>query len=304
MRVIKLSILLILSIPLITSQGQAATMGQNLNPQKIRASLVTPALSLPTTFVQTQITNPGKYFIPPLVANIPNDKFGDMVRLGRHIFVNTQKYAKRYVGNGLNCTSCHLQEGRKPYAAPIWAAYGMYPMYRQKKRSVVTYQEQIQDCFIYSLDGIAPTLDTPEMKALVSYSKWLSRGVPINVEFPGRGFPHVQRSQDLDPKRGKIIYETRCMMCHRKNGQGQKNKNGEGYMFPPVWGSDSYNKGASMQRIKTLAEFIKGNMPLGAGFTLSDQAALDVAMYIWLQDRPKNPKKSFIMDFFYPNMSH
>ena len=75
-------------------------------------------------------------------------------------------------------------------------------------------------------------------------------------------------------------------------------------MFPPLWGSESYNKGAGMQHIKTLAKFIKGNMPLGQGFTISDQESLDVAMYIWLQDRPRSPKDSMMMDFFFPNMHH
>ncbi len=304
MRIIYNSIYLILFFSLFMGRSYADRVGQSLDPLEIRPSLVTPRLSIPTKLTQVHVISPGEYFVPPPVADIPDDKFGDMVRSGRDIFVNTQKYAGRYVRNGLNCVSCHLQEGRKPHASPLWAAYGMYPMFRQKKRTVVTFEERIQDCFIYSLDGIAPTLDTPEMKALVSYTQWLSKGVPIGVELPGRGFPDIKRSQDLDPKRGKIVYETRCEMCHSKDGQGQKNNNGKGYMFPPVWGKDSYNKGAGMQRVKTLAQFIKGNMPLGAGFTLSDQEALDVAIYIWLQDRPKDPKMSFILDFFYPNMEH
>lgn len=282
----------------------AQELGQTLDPLEVRPSLVAPRLSLPSKLTQVYVVSPGEYFVPPLVADIPDDKFGDMVRLGRNIFVNTQQYATRYVGNGLNCTSCHLQEGRKPHAAPLWAAYGMYPMYRHKKRTVVTFQERIQDCFIFSMNGIAPNLDTPEMKALVSYAQWLSKGAPVGVELPGRGFPNVSRRQDVDPKRGKIIFETHCVKCHGENGQGEKKQNSKYYMFPPLWGNDSYNKGAGMQRIKTLAQFIKGNMPLGQGFTIGDQEALDVAMFIWLQDRPRSPKDNIVMDFFFPNMHH
>ena len=280
----------------------ADELGQTLDSLEVRPTLVAPRLSLPTKLTQVHVVSPGEYFVPPLVADIPDDKFGDMVRLGRDIFVNTQKYAKRYVGNGLNCSGCHLQEGRKPHAGPLWAAYGMYPMYRHKTRTVVTFEERIQDCFLYSLNGIAPTLDTPEMKALVTYAQWLSKGVPVGVEMPGRGFPNVKRKQDLDPKRGKIVYATRCAICHGDDGLGKKKVNGEGYMFPPVWGGDSYNKGAGMQKIKTLATFIKGNMPLGQGFSLEDQETLDVAMYIWLQSRPKSPKVNYMMDFFFPNL--
>lgn len=282
----------------------ANELGQTLDSLEVRPTLVAPRLSLPTKLTQVHVVSPGEYFAPPLVADIPDDKHGDMIRLGRNIFVDTQNYASRYVGNGLNCTSCHLQEGRKPHAAPLWAAYGMYPMYRHKKRSVVTYEERIQDCFIFSMNGIAPNLDTPEMKALIAYSQWLSKGAPIGVELPGRGFPNVSRTQDLDPKRGKIVYETRCIKCHGEDGQGQKKHNSDEFMFPPLWGSESYNKGAGMQRVKTLAQFVKGNMPLGQGFTISDQESLDVAMYIWLQDRPRSPKDNIIMDFFFPNMHH
>lgn len=284
--------------------NNAKSIAQTLDPLEVRPTLVMPRLSLPSKLTQVHVISPGEYFAPPLVADIPDDRFGDMVQLGRNIFVNTQQYASRYVRNGLNCSSCHLQEGRKPHAGPIWAAYGMYPMYRHKTRTIVTYEERLQDCFLYSLNGIAPTLDSPEMKALVTYSKWLSKGAPIDGELPGRGFPNVRKSQELDSKRGKIIYETHCQLCHSKDGQGQKHKNGIGYMFPPLWGPDSYNKGAGMQRIKTLAQFIKGNMPLGRNFSLTDQQSLDIALYIWLQDRPRNPRVSWLMDFFFPNMAH
>ncbi|NOZ55071.1 MAG: c-type cytochrome [Gammaproteobacteria bacterium] len=282
----------------------AQELGQSLGSLDVRPSLVNPRLSLPTQLTQVHVVSPGEYFSPPLVADIPDDKYGDMVRMGRNIFVNSAKYAKRYAGNGLNCSSCHLQEGRKPHSGPLWAAFGMYPMYRHKTRTVVTFEERIQDCFLYSMDGIAPTLDSPEMKALVTYAQWLSKGAPVGIKLPGRGFPIVNRSQDLDSKRGKIVYETRCEICHGEDGKGKKHLQGDGYMFPPLWGRNSYNKGAGMQRIKTLAQFIKGNMPLGASFSLSDQESLDVAMYIWLQDRPKNPKMSWVMDFFLPNMAH
>lgn len=161
---------------------------ETVDPLQVRPTLVQPQVSLPTRLIEVPVVNPGEYFVPPHVEDIPDDKYGDMVRWGRDIFVNTQKYGKRYVRNGLNCSNCHMAEGRQPYAAPMWAAYGMYPMYRNKNRSVITIQERIQDCFKYSLDGIAPTLDAPELEAIVTYMHWLSKEVPIGVSLPGRGF--------------------------------------------------------------------------------------------------------------------
>jgi thiosulfate dehydrogenase len=274
-----------------------------LDPLEVRPTLVRPQLSLPTKLTQVHVASPGEFFVPPLVEDIPDDKYGDMVKLGRNIFVNTQEYGKRYVGNGLNCSSCHLQEGRKPGAAPMWAAFGMYPMYRRKTHTVVSFEQRIQDCFRYSLNGIAPTLDSPEMQALVTYAHWLSSSAPVGEKLPGRGFPNLARDQDLSTDRGKIVYDTRCAMCHGNDGQGQRHTNRPGYMFPPLWGSDSYNKAAGLNRIKTLAQFIKANMPLGAANTLTAQEALDVANYIWVQDRPADPRMSLIMDFFFPKMN-
>ena len=37
----------------------------------------------------------------------------------------------------------------------------------------------------------------------------------------------------------------------------------DGFLFPLLWGPDSYNNGAGMNRVLTAARFIKARMPLG-----------------------------------------
>lgn len=281
---------------------QAQEMDTGPDSLEVRPTLTVPQLSLPTKLTAVPVASPGEFFVPPNVADIPDDKYGDLVRQGRNIFVNTQVYAKRYVGNGLNCVNCHLQEGRKPYSSPLWAAYGMYPVFRNKTRSVVTFENRIQDCFRYSMDGIAPTIDAPEILAIVAYSHWLSRGAPVGVVLPGRGFPSVKQNEDPSPQRGEIIYHTRCALCHGVDGLGQKHRNGVGYLFPPVWGYDSYNKGSGMHTVLVAAGFIKANMPLGAGFTLTDQESMDVAAYMWIQNHPMDPRQGLIMSFMLPKI--
>jgi len=282
------------------SLTQARPLVGALDPLEVRPSLVQPQVSLPTHLITVPVVNPGEYFVPPNFEDIPDDKYGDMVRWGRKIFINTQVYGKRYAGNGLNCSQCHLSEGRQPYAAPMWAAYGKYPMYRNKNRSVVTLSERIQDCFKYSLDGIAPTIDAPEMEALITYFHWLSKEVPIGVTLPGRGFASIKKTRDPSSINGEIIYQSQCALCHGEDGQGFKHQHQAGYMFPPLWGSDSFNRAAGLNKIKTNAEFIKANMPLGAGYTLSDDEALDVSMYIWIQRRPDDPRMGWFMNVFSP----
>jgi thiosulfate dehydrogenase len=45
-----------------------------------------------------------------------------------------------------------------------------------------------------------------------------------------------------------------------------------------------------MHRINTAAAFIKANMPLGQGGTLTNQQAWDVAAYINSKPRPPDPR--------------
>ena len=56
--------------------------------------------------------------------------------------------------------------------------------------------------------------------------------------------------------------------------------------MPPLWGKDSFNVGAGMARMYTAAAFVKHNMPLGQGGTLTAQEAVDVAAFFTQQPRP------------------
>ncbi|HEC12202.1 MAG TPA: c-type cytochrome [Acidiferrobacteraceae bacterium] len=242
--------------------------------------------------------NNGKYHKPPQNRETPKDSYGDEVRLGKKIFTQTYKYARRYVGNEMSCANCHLDAGRKPNAAPMWAAYGMYPAYRRKNDRTNTLQERIQQCFRFSLNGISPALDAPELRALTSYMHFISKGVPVGVNMPGRGYPQIKKTGfDPNPARGETVYKTRCTSCHGSNGKG-KNRPGGGYIYPPLWGGDSYNKAADMYQIKHLAGFIKTNMPKDQEGSLSDQQALDAAAYINTQLRPGDPRKGLIQSLF------
>ena len=71
-------------------------------------------------------------------------------------------------------------------------------------------------------------------------------------------------------------------------------------MFPPVWGPDSFNRAAGLSKVKTIAQFVKANMPLGSGYTLSDDDALDVGAYIWINFRPDDPRTTFMMNRLSP----
>lgn len=228
-------------------------------------------------------------FTPPAESDIPKNEFGQMILLGKNIFVDTQQYAKSYVGNGMNCTNCHLDNGRKADSAPLWGAYGLYPAYRKKTGQVDTIGSRIQGCFRYSMNGKPPALDSKEMTALVTYHYWLAKGAPSGVKLPGQGYLKLAKpAQSPDLARGAEVYQANCALCHGANGEGAKT-NGQ-FAFPPLWGKDSFNWGAGMHRVDIAAGFIKANMPYGRGGMLTEQQAWDVALFMNSHERPKDPR--------------
>jgi len=254
-------------------------------PLVIAAAAPLPALA------QSQARSAAKAL--PELSELPQDKYGDLVRQGYRIFTETTRYAPRYSGNALSCGNCHLDAGRRANSAPMWAAWGMYPAYLAKSDRVNTFDERVQQCFRFSLNGIAPPVDSPEVRALVAYSQWLARGKPAGVELAGRGYPTIPRTgSDPNPLRGKALYAGRCASCHGENGEGRRDKAGA-YTAPPLWGMQSYNKGAGLHQLELLAGFLKANMPLGKP-DLKDQEALDLAAWINLQERWPDPRKGLL----------
>lgn len=229
-------------------------------------------------------------FLVPKESDIPKNEFGDVVRLGKQIFEHPKQFAPAYVGNSLRCSSCHLDAGRKVGSAPLWAAYVAYPEYRAKNKKVNTFEERLQGCFQYSMNGKAPPLGDPTLVALESYAYWMATGAPINPKLPGRGYPKLPKPEIApDYGRGGAVYERRCSLCHGANGAGQQANDGS-MAFPALWGDASFNWGAGMSNIDNAAAFIKANMPLSQPNTLSDQEAWDVAAYMDSHERPQDPR--------------
>jgi thiosulfate dehydrogenase len=230
-----------------------------------------------------------KPFSPPPMSAIPDSAFGKEVAMGRAIFDDPVKNAHGFVGNTLKCSNCHLGEGTVANAAPMWAAYVAYPQYRAKNGHVNTFAERLQGCFKFSENGKAPPLGDPTLVALESYAYFLAKGAPTGTKMEGAGFPKLSKPP-LAPgySRGQDVYTSQCALCHGFDGNGQAARGEQ--VFPAVWGEQSYNWGAGMAQINNAAGFIKANMPLSKGGTLSDQQAWDVATFIDSQPRPQDPR--------------
>lgn len=236
--------------------------------------------------------------VPPHIADIPNDDSGKQILFGRRLLAETSKLIPDNVGAALSCDSCHLNGGNVAFASPYLGMSVNYPHDNPRAGRKVTLVERVNGCLLRSMNGKVLPVDSPEMKAMIAYFDWLSAGLPRNAKVEGAGIGKVDTNLVPDPVRGKEIYESKCSECHGKDGEGLKNAGGE-FVFPPLWGNQSFNIGAGMARTYTAAAFIKNNMPiayglnapLGQGGALSDQDAVDVAEYFTHQPRPDFPPK-------------
>jgi thiosulfate dehydrogenase len=222
---------------------------------------------------------------PPAATALPTGPLGDSVRYGQSLVTNTRALAARFVGNGLNCTNCHLDAGRVAYAAPLAGLWGVFPEYRARRGSVESLAERINDCFERSMNGKPLPSDSREMIGLLSYIAWLSEGVPTGVEVQGRGFKEVSAPSPPKPGRGESLYVAKCAACHGADGEGLRGAD-NAYVFPPLWGAQSFNVGAGMARVSVAAGFVQAKMPLGNAGSLSDQEAYDIAAYFTSKPRP------------------
>lgn len=214
-----------------------------------------------------------------------------VIRRGYDLFVNTQQLRGENVFNDMNCSSCHLGAGAQAFSAPVWPAAVILPNFRPKNQQVNSLEERIAGCFSYSMNGKPPEYGSDNMLALAAYHQWLAKGVPIyqpgNTLY-GRGYPITEPDEEPSYSRGQVLYETHCSICHAEDGSGMQVR-GES-QFPAVWGDTSYNWGAGITRIFTLAGFIHHNMPLGQPQSMSVQQSWDLAEYINSQERPQDPR--------------
>lgn len=282
-----------------TAWGNTASTITTEQVAKLRAIVSEAELSPAPAETTTQARPPSGAqpeavkLAPPHMADIPDNDNGKQILLGRRLLADTKKSLPDNVGAALNCDSCHLNGGNVALASPYLGMSVNYPRDNPRAGRQVTLEERVNGCLLRSINGRALSIDSPKMKAMIAYFNWLSAGLPRNAKVDGAGIGKVDTNLVPDPVRGKEIYESKCSECHGKDGEGLKDARGE-FIFPPLWGDQSFNIGAGMARTYTAAAFIKNNMPiayglntpLGQGGALSDQNAVDVAEYFTHQPRP------------------
>jgi thiosulfate dehydrogenase len=264
------------------------------------ACLAIAATVWPGAAQQTTPPNPPIWTVPEIGA-LPDDANGRLVRKGRDLVTATYAYIgplvadpeKRYAGNSLACSDCHLNAGTKMFGLPIFGLFDVYPHYSARSGAGITIEDRVNQCMTRSMNGRPLSENAPEMTAIVAYLKFLSSGVAPGQTLPGLGSGHMpELGRAADPERGLQIYERGCGNCHGAEGAGFRQlypAGNPGYLIPPLWGADSFNDGAGMNRLITAANFDHFNMPRGSDYLaprLSVEEAWDVAAYVISQPRP------------------
>jgi thiosulfate dehydrogenase len=246
-------------------------------------------------------------WIAPDTTLIPTTKEGELIRYGRELILHTAHYLGpggkvAQISNGMNCNNCHLEAGTRILGNNFSMVAATYPLYRNRSGKIESVEMRINNCFERSLNGKRLADTSKEMKAMISYMNWVGKDVIKGEKTAGAGVEKLPfMNRPADTVKGKIVYITFCQKCHGSNGEGLQGKDHTEYVYPPLWGNNSYNVGAGMYQLSKFAGYIKNNMPFGTTYKdpqLTNEQAWDVAAFV--NSRPR-PVKSLKMDW--PNIS-
>lgn len=247
------------------------------------------------TPVAKSLDDPSGMWHAPDWATVEAESNAAEIKYGKELVANTAEFLGpngkvKSISNGMNCQNCHLQAGTAPLGNNYGAVFSTYPKIRARSGTEEDIQKRINDCFERSLNGQPLERDSKEMIAMVAYISWVGKDVPKGQVPKGSGIYEVPLlDRAADPSKGKLVYENQCQSCHASDGQGMPKPDGTGYIYPPLWGKNSYNNGAGLFRLSRFAGYVRANMPLGATFEnpiLTDVEAWDVAAYVNSLERP------------------
>ncbi|HTU80756.1 MAG TPA: c-type cytochrome [Candidatus Acidoferrales bacterium] len=213
---------------------------------------------------------------------LPRGPVGTSIAYGRLLIVDTRHVMKDNVTARLNCSACHIDGGLKERGGSFIGVYSQFPQWNKRARRVITLQDRLAECFLYSMNGRPPSFASREMIAMVAYIAWLSRGTPaFSKPNPADKFVEPLPPSPPDLERGAGTYARVCSQCHQSDG------NGLGDAIPPLWGPHSFNDRAGMAHLDRMTGFVRYNMPEGAPGSLSLREAYDVSAFVLSHRRPK-----------------
>ncbi len=159
-------------------------------------------------------------FMKPDSSLIPNDKFGDEVRYGRELMLNTALYIGpqgingKYLGNKMNCTNCHQDAGTKVFSLNLMLSHEQYPQYRGREGKVLTLADRINNCIERPHNGKRLPFNSKEMVAFLSYLKWINSLAIRNEKFKGvKNLEISFPSRAASSVKGSKLFAEHCQSC-------------------------------------------------------------------------------------------
>lgn len=227
---------------------------------------------------------------------VPAGDNGPLIAYGYELITRTfanigpevEERAMRFAGNNLTCQNCHLDAGTNRYAMPLVGIFRTYPKYSTRDRRVISLAERLNECMVRSMNGRPLPDESREMRALLAFVRYIGDAPPA----PAQSAPEAPPLPP-DTSRGAEVFVTVCAACHQPDGLGRRAgsaNDADGYVFPPLWGPDSFNDGAGMDRYQRIVGFVRRNMPRGIDPLhpqLTSQQAWDVSAYVIAQPRPR-----------------
>jgi len=267
--------------------GIVAAAGIALRPTPPSANLSSAPRTPPTNWPDYSAGGTG--FVTP---DMPD---GALIAYGYRLIAETYAVigpevanpAMRFAGNNLACRNCHLDVGTNRAGLPLVGIVRTYPKFSERDQRVISLAERIDECMRRSMNGRGLPDNSREIAGYLAYLRYIGEPAAVHAE------PAPAAALPSDAARGAEVYAASCTACHGVDGLGKRNGpvgDARGYEFPPLWGPDSFNDGAGMDRYPRIVGFVQRNMPRGVDPqhpVLTLQQAWDVSAYVISKPRPQ-----------------
>src|SRR5882757_4682305 len=118
-----------------------------------------------------QAPAPAAIWTVPEIGALPDNASGRQIRRGRDVITATYAQIgpevpdppRRFAGNNLACSNCHLQAGTKKFGIPLFGLLGKFPLYSPRKGAEITIEDRLNACMTRSMNGRALPTGAPEM---------------------------------------------------------------------------------------------------------------------------------------------
>src|SRR5205807_2288135 len=160
----------------VVSSSSLEGRSQFQGPMRYRLINVAIALAAATIVATSRMevrSQSATIWTVPEIGALPRDAHGLQVREGRDLITagyayigpNVPDESKRYGGNNLACSNCHLQAGTKKFGLPLFGLYGDFPQYSTRSGDEISIEDRINSCMTRSMNGRPLPTDAPEMLA-------------------------------------------------------------------------------------------------------------------------------------------